>query len=424
MRARHFLALAVLLFFAGAMVYPLSYVLSQAFVVDGTPSLAYFHTMLSSAFFRDVLFNSMNLAIAVTALSSAIAYPIALLMSRYDIPKRGYIHALLLLPLVSPPFVGALGVRQIFSRFGSANIFLMHSGVIDRPIQWLGSGSVFGIIALQTIHLVPILYLTISASLRSAHSSLEEAASLCGASRWQVLRRVIIPLSFPGWFAGASLVFIASFTDLGTPLIFECRNLIPVQIYNMLSDLHENPVGYSFVVFTCVLCLALFALSQSAMSDGSYAGSARAKQVRLNSPISGARRYVVSLLLFTYIGLSIFPQLTVVALSLSKEWFFTVFPSAWTLTHFSEVLSHPMTSHSLLVSIGLSLCTSVLTVIFGFATAYLIARTRGVGSRAFELLSIVPLAIPGIVFAFGYIGAFAGTFLDNRINPFPLLIAA
>ena len=424
MKPRHFVALAVLLFFAGTMVYPLSYVLSQAFVVEGVPSLAYFHTMLSSVFFRDVLFNSMNLAIAVTALSSIIAYPIALLMSRYDIPKRGYIHALLLLPLVSPPFVGALGVRQVFSRFGSVNIFLLHSGVIERPIQWLGSGSIIGIIALQTIHLVPILYLTISASLRSAHTSLEEAASLCGASRWQVLRRVIIPLSFPGWFAGATLVFIASFTDLGTPLIFEYRNVIPVQIYNMLSDLHENPVGYSLVVFTCMLCLGLFTLSQSAMSEGSYAGSARAKQVRLNIPISTARRCTVSFLLCTYIGISTFPQLAVVVLSLSKDWFFTVLPSAWTFTHFYEVLSHPMTSHSLLVSIGLSLFASVLTVIFGFATAYLTARTRGFSSRAFELLSIIPLAIPGIVFAFGYIGAFAGTFLDNRINPFPLLIAA
>lgn len=424
MKPKHFLAIAVLLFFGAAMVYPLSFVLSQAFVVDGSVSPAYFRTMLSSAYFRDVLFNSMNLAIAVSLLASATAYPIALLMSRCNIPKRGMIHALLLLPLVSPPFVGALGVRQVFSRFGSVNILLLQSGLIERPLQWLGSGSVLGVLALQTIHLVPILYLTISASLRSAHISLEEAASLCGASRWQVLRRVTIPLSFPGWFAGATLVFIASFTDLGTPLIFECRNVIPVQIYNMLSDIHENPVGYSFVVFTCVLCLALFTLSRTAMSDGSYAGSARAKQARLTVQMSGPTRVVVLLLLLLYIALSTFPQLAVVTLSLSKEWFFTVLPSRWTLTHFYEVLAHPMTSHSLMVSMGLSLCTSAFTVVVGFITAYLIARTRGFGSRSLEVLSVIPLAIPGIVFAFGYIGAFAGTFLDNRINPFPLLITA
>lgn len=424
MSPRHLLIALILIFFCVAMVYPLGFVLTQAFIVEGSLSFAYFGTMLSSHFFRDVLFNSMNLAIAVTIVSTAIAYPLALAMSRVAIPFRNIAHACILLPLVSPPFVGAMGVRQAFSRFGTVNLLLMDAGVIEKPIQWLGGGGVLGIIALQSIHLVPILYLTISASLRTAHVSLEEAATICGASRWTVLRRVIVPLSLPGWFAGATLVFIASFTDLGTPLIFEYRAVIPVQIYNMLSDLHENPVGYSFVVFTCVLCIALFSLSRSALSEGSYASSTRAKQGEHYARLPPLARTTLAVSLWGYILLAFLPQIAVVAISLSGEWFLTPFPSSWTLRHFYEVLSHPMTSRSLIISLGLSLTTSLVSLVVGFSSAYLIARGRGFTPRIFELLSILPLAVPGIVFAFGYIGGFAGTLLDNRINPFPLLIIA
>lgn len=413
-----------LMFFVGAMVYPLSHVISQAFLVNGTFSLHYFELMLSSNVFRDVLFNSMNLAIAATLVATLVAYPLAIVMSRYNVPGRGVLHALLLLPLVSPPFVGALGVRQIFSRFGAINVLLLDSEIIQKPIQWLGGGGVAGILALQVVHLVPILYLTISASLRSAHISLEEAARVSGASQWRVLRSIIIPLSFPGWFAGASLVFIASFTDLGTPLIFEYRAVIPVQIYNMLSDLQENPIGYSFVVFTCVVCITLFLLSRSALTEGSYAGSMRAKQSRVSTALTPIHRLLVLSGLYGYIGLALIPQLSVVLIACAKEWFFTPLPSAWTLEHFVTVITHPMTSHSLVTSLWLSFTASVVTMALGVFTALVVTRGRGITPRVFEILSLLPLAVPGIVFAFGYIGGFAGTVLDNRLNPFPLLIAA
>lgn len=414
----------ILAFFTLAMIYPLAHVLLRAFMVHGTPSLRFFGIMLSSEYYRDVLCNSLNIAIGVTILSSVLAYPLALVMSRNSLPAQSFIHALLLLPLISPPFVGALGVRQIFSRFGSVNTALMDLDIISEPVRWLGGGGVFGIILLQTVHLVPILYLSISASLRNAHVSLEEAARVFGASRWQVLRQVVIPLSVPGWFAGASLVFIASFTDLGTPLIFDYRGVVPAQIYNMLSDLNENPVGYSFVVVTCILSLGLFLLSRSAVAEGSFAGSARTRQGRLLTRSGRAATWCMTALVMVYGFVACVPQLSVVVVASAKTWFLTVLPSQWTFTHFYGVITHPMTAHSLLTSVWLSLVASLITILIGFQAAYIIARVRGTMSVSIEILSLIPLAVPGIVFAFGYIGAFSGTILDNRINPFPLLLAA
>lgn len=406
------------------MVYPLSHVLLRAVIVGGEPSLSFLLLMISTEYYREALFNSLNLAIVVTLLCSLIAYPLAFILARYRFRGSGWVHSLLLLPLVIPPFVGALGFRQLFSRFGSVNVLLLNLGIIDSPINWLGAGGVLGVIVLQTIHLVPILYLSISASLQNAHQALEEAALMAGASRWRTARKIIVPLSFPGWFAGAVLVFIGSFTDLGTPLIFEYRKTISVQIYNMLADVNENPVGYSFILFTCMLCISLFLLSKASLLSGAFAHHGRSREGRLAHKLSPKREVLCQIAFFTYAFAAIVPQISVILIALSDEWFMSVLPGRWTISHFIEVLQHPMTSRSLFNSLWLSFTASILTVVIGFLTAYLIVRVGGVTGVVFESLSIVPLAVPGIAFAFGYIGAFSGTILDNRINPFPLLIAA
>jgi iron(III) transport system permease protein len=422
--AMHLYSLILLLPLLLFMVYPLAHVVIGAFSLDGKLSLHFFSIMLRTEHYRGVLYNSLNIAMAVTLISSVVAYALALSMSRMRLPASSTIHALLLAPLVIPPFVGVLGVRQLFGRFGSLNMALLNWNLIDRPIEWLGPGSAMGIIALQVIHLVPILYLSIRASLDNAHISLEEAAVMCGASKLSVLRRIILPLSLPGWFAGATLVFIGSFTDLGTPLLFEYRNVLSVQIYFMLSDLHENPVGYSFIVSTCVLSIALFSLSKTSVLAGQFAGSGRAREGRAARAVSPPLRLCVLALVLLYALFACIPQLGVVLVALSKEWFMSVVPQRWTFEHFLNVLHHPLTTRSIIISSTLSLAASVCTLALGFGMAYTISRGRSRLRYLFEAFSLVPLAVPGIVFAFGFIGAFSGTIFDNRINPFPLLIVA
>jgi iron(III) transport system permease protein len=424
MTKRRFDSVFLLVFFAVFMLYPLSHVIKKAFFPGGVFSLHFFGVMFTTEVYREVLFNSLNIAIAVTLISSFIAYPLAFTLGRYRLPFQSILHSILLAPLVVPPFVGVLGVRQLFSRFGSVNVFLLDAGIITTPIRWLGGGDVGGIIALQVIHLVPLLYLSLRASLEKTHLSLEEAAVMSGASRWRVFRRITLPLSIPGWFAGATLVFIASFTDLGTPLIFDYRQVLSVQIYNMLSDLQENPVGYSFVVSTCILSISLFVISQASLLSGSFSGSGRSREGQSNRSIKAPWGCLIGCCVILYAALACIPQIAVLLVALSKDWFMSVLPHKWTLIHFEEVITHRLTGRSLIISLSLSLAASLLTIIVGYLTALIICRRRSRIRHLFEALSLIPLAIPGIVFAFGFIGAFSGTILDNRLNPFPLLIIA
>ncbi len=418
------LNIGLIAFYVFFMVYPLAHVLLGAFFVKGDLTLSFFRVMVGSEAYRDVLYNSFNIAISVTAACTLLAYPIALVLARIRIVGATLLHALLLAPLVVPPFVGVLGVRQLLGRFGSVNMLLLNVGLVTEPIDWLGAGNFAGIIFLQVIHLTPILYLSIRASLQNAHIALEEAAVVCGASRLRVITKVILPLSLPGWFAGATLVFIGSFTDLGTPLLFEYRDVVSVQIYNMLSSLNENPVGYSFIISMCILSIAMFSLSKASVLSVGFAGSGRGHRAQIRRQLSGWISFLATLIICSYGIIACVPQIIVALVALSQDWFMSVLPAKWTVLHFAEVFSHPLTTRSLAISFGLSLVASICTVAIGFATAHDITRGRAATKYLLELFSLVPLAIPGLVFAFGFIAAFSGTALDNRINPFPLLIVA
>lgn len=424
MSKRPLYRLGLLLFVLVFMAYPLASILSRAVWAEDGVTLRFFWLMLTTESLRDVLVNSLNLALVVTSLAVVIGYAWAFLLSRYALPGGRLLHTVLLLPLIVPPFVGVLGVRQLFSRFGTVNLLLINSGIVTHPIDWLGSGGVLGIIALQTIHLVPVMYLTVSASLRNSHKTLEEAAIMSGASQLRALWRVVVPLSTPGIFAGAVLVFVGSFTDLGTPLVFEYRSVISVQIYDMLSDLHENRIGYSFVVFACFLCTALFLLAKSSLASGHYAGSGRIAERTPGRAVGFGWGAMLSTLIALYAAATLLPQCAVILLALSDDWFMSVVPTKVSFANLVSVLRHPLTAHSLARSLVLSAIAALLTLILGFLMSVRIAR-GGVRERLFfESASLIPLAIPGIVFAFGFISAFANTVLDNRVNPFPLLIAA
>lgn len=203
------------------LIYPVWVMLNGAFSgVDGF-SLQYFSILLSSPLIREACINSFLIALAATVVAFLLALPMAHIMTRYLFPGKSLVSALLLLPMVMPPFVGAIGLQQILSKYGVLNSFLMKVGILgyDQPIHWLGMGGVAGIVILQALHLYPILYLNLSASMSTLDPSLREAAQNMGASGRKILRTITLPLIIPGLFGGSFIVFIGSLTDLGTPLI-------------------------------------------------------------------------------------------------------------------------------------------------------------------------------------------------------------
>ncbi len=418
--------LAVMTYFAVFLAYPLSYVFYRAFVIGGRVSGEYFVIMAGDPVLRESIYNSFYIATLSTAVTLLVGYLLAYVMVRYEFRLRGAYESLLLIPFIVPPFVGAIGMMKLFARYGSVNLLLMDLGLIREPIDWFAN-RMLGIVLLEILHLYPIAYLNIAASLSNIDPTLEESAETLGVTGLRKFLTVTLPLSLPGAAAAAAIIFIWSFTDLGTPLMFSFYKVVPVQIFSMSMELHENPMGYALTVFVLALISLVFLGIKRYTASRSYEmlgrGHISRRRPRLRGPVEAA----VSLLIALWIFVAALPHISIALLSFSGRWFMSILPQEFTLQHYYTIVTNTLTATSIRNSIFYSVSATGLAVLIGLATAYVASRGKlpqPMRDLA-DTVSMWPLAIPGIALAFGYLSSFADVpLLSAYRDPTLLLIVA
>jgi iron(III) transport system permease protein len=422
------LLIGLALFFALFLVYPASLLLKGAFVDAGKFTLKYFGLLVSSPLQRESLFNSFAIAALTTLGTTLLVMPVASWLTRFDFRGKAMLHALLLVPMIMPPFVGAIGLKQLLARFGSVNLLLTDLGLIHAgaPIDWLGHGGFWGIVILQVLNLYPIMLLNVSAAMANVDPSLREAAQNLGAGRWRLFRTVTLPLISPGYFAGAIIVFIWAFTDLGTPLVFGFSRVVPVQIFDAVNEINTNPMGYALVVFVLVLTILLFIASKRLLARKRYEMLSRGHTAGAETPANRRQTIGIWTACLVLVGFAILPHLAVIAHSFAERWIFSVTPGAWTTANYGEVLSSPLTLSSMRNSLFYSTCSALIDLVLGVLIAWFITRRRVPFAGVLDAFAMLPLALPGLVIAFGYIAAFDWriSWLNPRENPTLLLIVS
>ena len=415
---------ALMAYMAAFLIYPIAYVFYKAFIIDGTPTLAYFQIMFQDPVLRECIVNSFKIATITTVLTVALGYAIAFVMVRCEFPLRGFFGVALLIPFIVPPFVGALGMLRLFARLGAVNILLMDLGLIDRPIDWFGN-RMAGIIFMEVLHLYPIAYLNIAAALANIDPTLEESAETLGVRGLRKLVTVTIPLSMPGVAAASAIVFIWSFTDLGTPLMFNFYKVIPVQIFTMSQQIYTNPMGYALTVFVLMLISVVFVGIKKYTGMRSYEMMGRGHVTGRVARLGRATSAAVIIFLGAVVLLAALPHISIILLSVSDEWFMSVLPTRYTLEHFLNVFENDLTSKSVRNSLVYSLAATALATAIGISSAY-VANRGALPSFMRDLLDTLtmwPLAVPGVAIAFGYLSSFADVpLLSPYVNPAPLLI--
>jgi len=423
-RTRAILVLTIAAFLLAFLFYPLYFSCRQAFFVEGAFTLKFFKYLYTDTLTRRSILNSLALGCIVTVATAAIALPLSLIVVRYRFRGKRILTSLLLLPMIMPPFVGAIGMRQILARYGSVNLLLMGAGLMESPIDWLGGARFWGVVLMEVLHLYPIMYLNFAAALANVDPSLEEAAVNLGSSGPRLFRKITLPLMMPGVFAGSAIVFIWAFTDLGTPLIFGYRTVVPVRIFNQVADLENNPRAYALVVGVLALTVLIFMTSKRLFG-------LRAYQSLTRGPVQGSEKRAGVLggglmagFMLAVVALACLPHLAVILTALKDEWFMTVLPTSYTTQHFTDALGHKLTVSSVRNSILYSSLSTVVDLVLGIVIAYVLVRHSFRGAALLDAAVMLPLAIPGLVLAFGYVAAFTGTPLDPRENPVPLLVIA
>jgi iron(III) transport system permease protein len=188
------------------LVWPVISVVRAGFTDHEGPTLFYFSSIFQSRIFMEGLLNSFLLAVVSTGLCMLIAIPLAWLMTYHEIPAKRALSSLLLIPLILPPFVGALGMRRLLAPH-------------DGPIVLLARSPFTATALLVALPLYPIMFLNVQAALANIDPAMEEAAQNLGARGGRIFWKITLPLMMPGLFAGSIIIFIWSFTELGTPLM-------------------------------------------------------------------------------------------------------------------------------------------------------------------------------------------------------------
>jgi iron(III) transport system permease protein len=420
-----------LLFFAAFFFWPIFQILRGGFVdADGDFTLRTFGALLADPLYREGLSNSFWLGLATTVLAFAIGLPLAFLSDRFEFPGKAALASVVLVPMILPPFVGAIGIKQIFGQYGALNALLIELGL--RPegwtYDWFAVAPFLGIAFVNALTLYPIVYLNCAAALANVDPAMEEAAQNLGCTGLRRFRRVTLPLIKPGLFAGGTIVFIAGFTELGVPLVFDYSRLASVQIFYGLKDIGGNPAPYALVTLLLLSTTALYALGKGLFGRQAHAMMAKASHAGGARPLPLGRALLCTALFGGVTALAVLPHVGVVLMAFATDWYAGVLPSGFTLENFELALGHPLTVSAIANSLKFAAASTVIDIVLGVAIAYVVVRSKLRYRGLLDVLAMLPLAVPGLVVAFGYLamsqeGRFFH-FLDPIENPTILLIIA
>lgn len=405
-----FITTAVGLLFAVFFAYPAGMVVKQAFEgtrADGSTyfTLQFLTAVFGNPIYREGLWNAFALGITSTFATLAIAFPLAMIGHRFDFFGKKVLGVLVLAPLILPPFVGAVGVKQMLGVNGALNALLIDAGWMDaaQPFDWLANGRFAGIVLMNALHLYPILYMNIAAALSNLDPAMEQAAENLGCPPWKRFFKITLPLAMPGVFAGSSIVFIWAFTELGVPLVFDYARVAPVQIFDGIKGLDKNPIPYALTAILLVVAAVVFALSKLVMGRSPLGTAPRPKGRSDSKPLSGWKSLVCSLVFLGVFLVASIPHLGVLLLSIAGRWYGTVIPDELTMRHYVEALGNGLVVPSIRNSLMYAGCATLVALVIGLSVAWVVVRSNLKIRGFLDAMVMMPLAVPGLVMAFGYL---------------------
>jgi iron(III) transport system permease protein len=397
--------LALIWAFLGLFVlYPLTRVFYDAFTDDaGALTVGNFLEFFADDFYVRSLWRSLLLGVSAVVTTSVVGVAVAFLIVRYEFPYRNLFSYLTMLPMILPPLVGVLGFVFILGRAGTLNVLLMDWLGLTRPVNFIYG--VHGVLLVETVHLFPMMTLSVLDALAKVDPSLEEAAHSVGASGWRRFWDISLPLTTPGFVAGALLVFIWTFADFITPLVLGVQDMLAPQAYlNIVQFVDRRLFRMGLVISALLVLLAivfvLLARRYVAIKDYSSLSYSTVERRELSR---GWKWVAVSFLTILML-VSFVPQLGVLLAAVGRGWSLTAFPHQYTLEFFDQViLEAPKFILNSLAYCGIAV---VMCLVIGVPMAWIMTRTRVPGRGAMDALTTLILAVPGTAIGIAFVRAF------------------
>ena len=392
-----FIALFLLIFLA----VPIFQVFYVSFLdQNGHFTLLNFYDFFQNALFIESFYNSFYVASMSVVLASVFALPLAYFTSRFNFRGSVIIQSLGFIPLIMPPFVGAVAMKLLFGSNGSINLILN---------DWFGFKIPFmeglnGVIFVESIHYFPFILINLITSLNNIDRTMEESAQSLGSKGFGLFRKIVLPLSMPGYVAGASLVFLKVFDDLGTPLLLDVNNMLAPQAYLRISSIGINdPMGYVIGVILVLTSIAAVYVAKLALGGKDYSMLQKGGGGMIKRDFLPYQKYLAYFVVFVILFLVLSPHIALTLLSFGTIWSFSVIPDAFTVQHYKAVFENSVFIKNTMLYCSIA---AFIDVVLAFFISYIVLRTKIIGRQLLDYIAMSALAIPGLVLGIGYLRTF------------------
>lgn len=406
-------------------VVPLVLLLVGSFRPDGLPltpgwTLAHYVDVWGSAYDWWIVLNTLIFAGSSTFLAVGIAIALSWLLERTDLPGRDWFRAMILMPMATPPLLLAIGWALVLApRIGIVTVAL---GPLIGPIdRWFNIYSMPGAIFVQTLAYVPTSVLMLSPAVRTVDRALEEAAVVAGASRWQVVWRVGLPILRPALLSVATILLIVGMLAFDVPAVIAIPghvNLMSIEIFRLMTPPSSFPdygaaSAMNAVLFVFLIAALVFyrrtirhAPRFAIVSGKGY----KPAQARL-----GAWRGAAAALVLLYLTLAVLLPF-VALLWASVVPYFAGFSLPMlhraSFAAYANLIASPRLREAMVNSALIAAATAVSLVVLSLLLAWIVLRSKLRGAWLIDLLSTIPLGIPPLMIGVALvIVAFSSRFL-------------
>ncbi|HEY9055400.1 MAG TPA: iron ABC transporter permease, partial [Rectinemataceae bacterium] len=378
------------------VVYPIASVALQSLKPGDGYSFQAYRETFKSAYLRKAFFNSLMMSSLTALAGSFLGFVFAFAVTRAKVPLGKFFNTIAVIPIVSPPFIGALAIIMLFGNNGLITWNLLK--IQNFPIYGFN-----GLFLAQVVTFFPVSYMTLKGVLESMNPVLEDAALNLGGSRLKVFLKVTLPLAVPGIASSILLLFVETLADFGNPLILAGSKfpILSVQAYLQIVGMYDLPKGAAISVLLLLPSLLAFFLQRKIVGRKKYTtvtGKPQSSTGKIVSPGARAALFVFCLLVSLLVALIYF---SILLGALAKVW---GYDHRLTLDHFKFVFGVGFKAvRDTLMIAGIA---TPIAGIFGMVIAFLVVRTRVPGKKLIGAMSILSFAVPGTVIGIGYILAF------------------
>ena len=396
------ITLVIVIVFALFLVYPLLSLFVSGFKDPGTQefTMANFIKFFEKKYYYRTLWQSFLVTTCTTVLAVAIGAPLAYFSTVYKVKMKGLMDILIIISMLSPPFIGAYSWIVLGGRSGVITKFFLNVFGIKTPSVY-GFG---GILLVLTLKLYPYIYLYTKGALKKVDSSLSEAAESLGCSPFRKITTVIIPLIAPTILAGSLLVFMNALADFGTPmLIGEGYTVMPVLIYNeFISEVGGKANFAAALAVILVIITGVMFLGQKYVVNKKSFTMSSLRPIQ-EKQLHGIKNVVLHVGISIVVFLSIIPQLTVIYTSF-KATKGAIFTDGFSLNSYRTIFSN--LGKSILNTYKFGIIAIIIIVFMAMFIAYITTRRRSWLTNIIDSMTMFPYIIPGSVLGITLLLAF------------------